>query len=208
MDAEPRWLNDAEQRAWMGYRRMRLLLDAQVARDLQEDSGLSAPDYDVLSTLSETEGHRWRLTKLADRMLWSKSRLSRHIARMEQRGLVTREECATDGRCAIVVLTDEGLRAIEKAAPDHVESVRRHFIDLLSVEQLDTLAAIADTVLTHLAERKAEDQPIRPAPRAMNKLGADLTQPDVSPGQGSTRKRAGRLSRGMGNDASGSGSAR
>ncbi|MER6946946.1 MarR family winged helix-turn-helix transcriptional regulator [Nonomuraea sp. NPDC000554] len=150
MDA--RWLDDDEFRAWIGYRRMRLLLDAQVTRDLLRDSGLSAPDYDVLSTLSETEGHRWRLTKLAERMLWSKSRLSRHISRMEQRGLVTREECESDARGAVVVLTEGGLRAIQEAAPDHVESVRRHFIDLLSKEQLEVLGAVAETVLAHLGE--------------------------------------------------------
>jgi DNA-binding MarR family transcriptional regulator len=152
MDAEPRWLTGAEQRAWIGYRRMRLLLDAQVTRDLMRDSGLSAPDYDVLSTLSSTAGHRRRLTELADRMLWSKSRLSRHIARMEQRGLVARQECGTDGRGTVVVLTRSGIRAIEKAAPDHVESVRRHFIDLLPAEQIDALAAIAETVLAHLSD--------------------------------------------------------
>jgi DNA-binding MarR family transcriptional regulator len=156
MDTEPRWLSDAEQRAWIGYRRMRLLLDTQVARDLQHDSGLSAPDYDVLSALSSTEGHRWRLTRLAERMLWSKSRLSRHIARMQQRGLVTHEECATDGRGALVVLTEAGLRAITEAAPDHVESVRRHFIDLLSAEQLETLATVTETVLAQLSEPSEE----------------------------------------------------
>ncbi|MFG2003850.1 MarR family winged helix-turn-helix transcriptional regulator [Spirillospora sp. NPDC048911] len=150
---EPRWLTDDEQRAWIGYRRMRLLLDAEVARDLLRDSGLSTPDYDVLSALSSTEPHRWRLTALADRMLWSKSRLSRHIARMEERGLVIREETADDGRGTEIVLTEEGLRAIQDAAPGHVESVRRHFIDLLSPEQLHVLAQVADTVLVHLGER-------------------------------------------------------
>jgi DNA-binding MarR family transcriptional regulator len=150
MDTEPRWLTDTEQNAWRGYRRMRLLLDAQIARDLAYDSGLSMPDYDVLSALSSTPAHRRRLTKLAERMLWSKSRLSRHIGRMEQRGLVTREECPGDARGAMIVLTAGGLRAIEEAAPDHVESVRRHFIDLLTPDQVDALAAISKTVLVHL----------------------------------------------------------
>jgi DNA-binding MarR family transcriptional regulator len=150
MDTEPRWLTDTEMAAWRGYRRMRLLLDAQIARDLGYDSGLSMPDYDVLSALSSATTHRWRLTKLAERMLWSKSRLSRHISRMEQRGLVTREECPGDARGAMIVLTEGGLRAIEAAAADHVESVRRHFIDLLAPDQLDALAAISTTVLGHL----------------------------------------------------------
>lgn len=149
---EPRWLDDDEYRAWIGYRRMRLLLDAQVSRDLLRDSGLSAPDYDVLSALTSTSDHRRRLTKLADRMLWSKSRLSRHISRMEQRGLVTREGFEGDGRGAVIVLTEGGLRAIREAAPDHVASVRRHFVDLLSREQIEVLATIAETVLDHLTD--------------------------------------------------------
>ncbi|MFF5209151.1 MarR family winged helix-turn-helix transcriptional regulator [Streptosporangium sp. NPDC000396] len=149
--ADPRWLDDREFRAWLGYRRMRLLLDARISRDLHRDSGLSDADYDVLSALTSRADRRWRLQELADRMLWSKSRLSRHIGRMEERGLVTREECATDGRGAVVVLSQGGLRAIEEAAPFHVESVRQNMIDLLTDEQLQTLGDIADTVLHHLA---------------------------------------------------------
>lgn len=154
--AAPRWLDEAEFRAWMGYRRMRLLLDAEVARDLMRTSGLSAPDYDVLSTLSDAEGNRQRLTALAARMLWSKSRLSRHIGRMEARGLVVRVEDADDGRRADVVLTEKGKHAITEAAPDHVESVRRHFVDLLTEEQLRVLGEVADTVLSHLPRSETE----------------------------------------------------
>lgn len=148
--ADPRWLTEAEYRAWLGYRRMRARLDLQLARDLARDSGLSEPDYDVLSTVSETEGHRMRLSELAALMLWSKSRLSHHITRMEQRGLVTREECASDGRGSFVVLTEDGMRAIEAAAPGHVASVREHFIDLLTDRQIGTLTAITQAVLSRL----------------------------------------------------------
>ena len=71
---------------------------------------------------------------------------------MEQRGLVTREECTADARGALVVLTPAGLAAIEAAAPDHLASVRRHFIDLLSRQQIETLAELTDTVVRHLTE--------------------------------------------------------
>jgi DNA-binding MarR family transcriptional regulator len=159
----PRWLDPAEDRAWRGYRRMRALLDLQINRDLARDAGLSEPDYDVLSNLSETEGYRWRLSDLAGRMLWSKSRLSHHLTRMQQRGLVTREDCPEDGRGAVVVLTQGGLRAIQAAAPDHVASVRRHLIDLLSPDQIAALGDITETVLSHLAT--LDQQPARrPAP--------------------------------------------
>lgn len=150
--AEPRWLSDAEYRAWIGYRRMRLLLDAQIARDLAHDSQLSPADYDVLSNLSEIEGRRFRLSALAVQMGWSKSRLSRHLSRMAERGLVIRENSPDDGRGAEIVLTDKGMRAIVAAAPDHVESVRRHFVDLLSAEELRVLGDVAERVLAALPE--------------------------------------------------------
>jgi DNA-binding MarR family transcriptional regulator len=147
---EPRWLTDDEMRAWRGYRRMRTLLDLQLARDLAQDAGLSEADYDVLSTLSETEGHRWRLNELAGQLLWSKSRASHHISRMEQRGLVAREECPEDGRGAMVVLTGDGMRAIVGAAPGHVASVRRHMIDLMTEAELAALDAFSHRVVAHL----------------------------------------------------------
>jgi DNA-binding MarR family transcriptional regulator len=147
---EPAWLDETEARAWRGYMRMRTLLHAQILRELAREAGLSGPDYDVLSNVSEAPGRRARLGDLAARMAWSRSRLSHHITRMERRGLVTREDCASDGRGAFVVLTDAGWRAIRGAAPGHVASVRRHFIDLLSREQLDALAEISRTVVREL----------------------------------------------------------
>jgi DNA-binding MarR family transcriptional regulator len=149
---DAKWLSEDEAGAWRGYLRMRTLLTAQIGRDLADDSGLSDPDYTVLSNLSEAEGHRWRLNELATRMLWSKSRLSHQIARMQERGLVAREDCVSDARGAFVVLTTNGLRAIKAAAPPHVASVRRHFIDLLTPEEIDTLATIANRVVDHLSE--------------------------------------------------------
>lgn len=148
--AQPRWLDEREQSAWRGYRRMRRLLDLELARELMRDAGLSEPDYDVLSDLSETPDQRLRLSELADRMLWSRSRLSHHLTRMQQRGLVSREECASDGRGAVVVLTAEGRRAIEAAAPGHVAAVRRHLIDLLTPDEVAALDALTHRVVDHL----------------------------------------------------------
>ncbi|MFI6598607.1 MarR family winged helix-turn-helix transcriptional regulator [Nonomuraea sp. NPDC050536] len=149
-NAETRWLDEREMRAWIGYRRMRLLLDLELGRDLMNASGLSEPDYDVLSNLSEAPGRSMRLSALAAHMHWSKSRLSHHITRMQQRGLVERQECADDGRGSAVVLTDTGWDSIVQAAPGHVESVRRHLIDLMTEEELDALAAFSRRVIEKL----------------------------------------------------------
>jgi DNA-binding MarR family transcriptional regulator len=141
-----RWLTPAEDRAW----RMRTLLDLQLARDLAAESGLSETDYDVLSTLSEAPGDRWRANELAARLLWSSSRLAHHVGRMERRGLVARAAVDSDGRGAEVVLTDRGRRVLEAAAPGHLRSVRRHLVDLLTPAEVDALAAIAAKVVRNL----------------------------------------------------------
>jgi DNA-binding MarR family transcriptional regulator len=147
-----KWLDDDEQRAWRAYRRMVLLVDSAVARELTRDCGLSMPDYQVLSALSEAEGHRRRLTELAARMQWSPSRLSHHVTRMEQRSLVTRADCTEDLRAAYVVLTETGWQAIEAAAPDHVTSVRANLIDLLNCDEIAALMSIGEKVIAHFGE--------------------------------------------------------
>ena len=148
---EANWLSAEEERAWRGYRRMRTLLDLQIARDLARDSHLSEADYDVLSTLTEKPGRNWRASELAAQLLWSTSRLAHHLGRMEGRGLIARGECAEDGRGATVTLTRAGWAALQAAAPEHVASVRRHFIDLLTPPEVQALAAVAGKVLAHLA---------------------------------------------------------
>jgi DNA-binding MarR family transcriptional regulator len=104
----------------------------------------------VLVQLSEAPGGRLRAFELGGLTQWEKSRLSHHITRMADRGLVRRESCPTDNRGAFVVMTAAGRKAIEAAAPLHVEHVRRLFIDSLTPEQLDALAEISDAVLAGL----------------------------------------------------------
>jgi DNA-binding MarR family transcriptional regulator len=135
---------------------MRTLLDLQLARDLNRDSGLSEPDYDVLSTLSGSPDGRWRAGDLAARLSWSTSRLTHHVTRMQSRGLVARQATAQDGRGAVICLTDDGWATLREAAPPHVQSVRRHFIDLLTAEEVDTLAAITEKVLAGLTAAQEE----------------------------------------------------
>jgi DNA-binding MarR family transcriptional regulator len=146
-----RWLTDDEMRAWRGHLRMSWLLDAAIARDLARDSRLSHPDYYVLVSLSETPEQRMRMSDLAAGILWSKSRLSHQIRRMEARGLVRREDCSSDGRGTFAVLTPMGLDAINAAAPYHVESIRRHLLDPLTPQQIAALADVSGVVTDRLA---------------------------------------------------------
>lgn len=153
---EPRWLDELEARAWRGYTRMRVELEAALSRELSRHSGLSHADYAVLVELSEVEEGRLRAFQLGRALRWEKSRLSHHLKRMEARGLVRREECAEDSRGSEVVLTAEGRAVIEQAAPAHVEDVRRLMIDHLTPGQLEVLADIAEVVLAGLEQ--ADDE--------------------------------------------------
>src|ERR1700710_2840237 len=151
----PGWLSPDEQRAWRALLQMTAQLDTEVNRQLQDTSGLSKADYDVLVPLSETPQGKLRPFELAQALSWEQSRLSHHLGRMQRRGLVEREECASDRRGAFVVLTDAGRAAIERAAPAHVETVRQLVFDGLTREQVRTLAEIGNHVLNRLQDARA-----------------------------------------------------
>src|SRR4051794_3248840 len=140
-----RWLSPDEERAWRAFRRVMVVVQTETARDLAA-TGLSEPDYEVLSTLSERPAHTSTLGRQADKMGWSRSRLSRQATRMESRGLLRRAPDPTDGRGCLLILTAHGLQALENAAPIHVQSVRRHFMDRLAPEDLTALEQIAAKV--------------------------------------------------------------
>jgi DNA-binding MarR family transcriptional regulator len=138
---------------------MRALLDLQIVRDLAAH-GLSEADYDVLSTLSEHENAQMRVGELARWMLWSQSRLSHHLTRMQARGLVHRTGTAGDGRGAIVSLSEDGWTVLRTAAPSHVQSVRDNFIDVLTPAQPKAVGAAAQRVVKRLSpDRPGLDHP-------------------------------------------------
>jgi DNA-binding MarR family transcriptional regulator len=148
---EPRWLDDDELSAWRNYSLMQLQLFALLGRELAAD-GLSYPDYLVLAHLDQSDGCQLRLNQLGQDLGWEKSRVSHHVRRMEQRGLVRKVKCPTDQRGWFVAITDTGRAANRAAAPGHVATVRRHVVDLLSADQLRTLDEIAQIVLANLPQ--------------------------------------------------------
>ena len=144
-----RWLTEEEQLAWRTHLEVSKLLTYQLERDLQP-FGLTFHDYEVLVNLSEADDHRMRMSDLARATLQSKSRLSHQITRMENAGLVRRENCESDRRGLYTVLTDHGWETMKRVAPHHVAAVREHFIDLLSPEELAALRGFLTPVAQHL----------------------------------------------------------
>ena len=147
---ESMWLSSTEQHTWRRWLRVNALLPAALHRELQSDAGLSLPDFEVLVQLTDSTEGRVRVSTLARGLHWERSRASHHLTRMERRGLIQREECSDDGRGAWIVLTAEGLAAIEKAAPPHVQTVRRLVFEALTPDELDVLSTVIDKVLARL----------------------------------------------------------
>lgn len=150
--SETRWLSDEEQRMWRRYRDVNQLLDLAIERQLQRDAAMSQSDYSVLVSLSEAEGGGLRARDLGAALGWDRSRVSHQVRRMEGRGLVSKNECAEDGRGTIVSLTDEGARAIGSVAPKHVEKVRELFIDVVSDDEVRMLTEIYERVVARIGE--------------------------------------------------------
>jgi len=158
---EPHWLNAREDRAWRAFIHAHQRIEVHLNRRLQE-SGLSGADYEVLAVLSGHDGDRMPARDLCNTLGWEKSRVSHQVQRMQKDGLIGREPNPDDARSTMVCLLPAGRAAIEKAAPRHVEDVRRNFIDLLTPAELDMLAALNERVLHHLAtddDSPAEDEP-------------------------------------------------
>ena len=160
---EPDWLNAREDRAWRAFMHARDQLNACLNQQLLQDSGLSGADYEILAVLSGLPEGRMPAQELGALVRWEKSRLSHQVRRMQDRGLVAREANPADGRSAMICLLPAGRRAIQDAAPRHVHNVRRHFTDLFTPAELDTLAGLNQRILRHLA---GEPRPEEAAPAA------------------------------------------
>ena len=148
----PKWLNPREMKAWRSYiiasRRLLEALDSDL-----EGHDLSMADYEVLAQLSDAPDRRMRMTELAETAMLSKSRLSHRMKVMEKAGWVRREVCPEDKRGSFAVMTEQGWRAIVKAAPDHVSSVRNRFVDNLTSKDQEDLAKIFDRVTIKLRDQ-------------------------------------------------------
>lgn len=144
------WLTDDQQRIWRSWLSASSRVPARLGQQLQQDSGLSLQDYEVLVTLNEAAAGSCRITELATMLEWERSRMSHHLNRMDKRGLIRRYACPDDGRAQLVELTPEGRSALDKAAPGHVNAVRSVLLDALSDQDAAELGRITALIAAHL----------------------------------------------------------
>jgi DNA-binding MarR family transcriptional regulator len=126
--------------AWRAFLNAHAAVVGRIERELTEEGYIPLTWYDVLVALSEAPDGRLRLRELADRVVLSRSGLTRLVDRLETAQLIRREACETDKRGAYAVLTDEGRSVLRRTWPAYARGISAYFARHLSDGQARTLA--------------------------------------------------------------------
>ncbi|GAA3208916.1 MarR family winged helix-turn-helix transcriptional regulator [Nonomuraea helvata] len=151
---DPRWLDATEMAAWRAFLSTSHLLERRIEEQLKAAAGLTHPQYEILVRLAEAPRRQMRMTELSRGAVVSKSALTYQITQLEKAGLVERATCPGDERGVLAVLTDAGLRCLERVAPGHVEVVREYLIDRLSREELQAMTTAMQKTEAVLRSRR------------------------------------------------------
>jgi DNA-binding MarR family transcriptional regulator len=135
-------LSPQEFRVWHAFKLMGEDVMERVGRDITEATGLSGPDFGVLSRVVDMGKGEMRQQRLAESMGWDKSRLSHHLTRMQRRHLIDRVEA--EKRVVLVVITKVGRAKLDAARPVHAESIRRNLLSRLSAQQIEMIVRVSN----------------------------------------------------------------
>ncbi len=150
-------LSARELAAWRGMLEAHARLVGDLDAELERDHGLPLSSYEVLMYLGDADNGRLRMSELADRLLLSRSGISRLVDRLQRQGLVERHRCPDDGRGFEAALTTSGRAKLGAARPDHLAGVRRHFLARLEPAELDSLAGLWRRLLGQAHERELDE---------------------------------------------------
>jgi DNA-binding MarR family transcriptional regulator len=141
-DRPPMDPSDWRLQVWRGFLHAHATVIRELERELSSAQGMSLAWYDVLLQLAEAPERRLRMAQLADRVLLSRSGLTRLVDRLEAEGLVRREPSPRDARGTYTVLTVAGIDRLRRAVPTHLGGVREHWIGLFSDDELRALGEL------------------------------------------------------------------
>lgn len=134
---------------WRSFLRAHTGVVRELERELLAATSMPLSSYDVLLQLAEAPHRRLRMADLADRVLLSRSGLTRLIDRLQGEGLVRREPSPDDARGTFTVLTEEGMKRLRAAAPVHLAGIRRHWLAHFSDDELRQLGALLGRIAPH-----------------------------------------------------------
>ncbi len=132
------WAAD-DVRAWSALLRAHAALVRQVDADVTSRAGIPLRWYDVLLELNAAPQRRLRMQELGERVVLSRSRVSRVVDELEAAGLVRRVVNPQDRRSSFAALTPEGRRTLRKAAPVYLAAIKKHFTARLAPAQIGLL---------------------------------------------------------------------
>ena len=151
-----RWLTPEEMRAWLAFLNCSTLLSDYLDQQLRRDAGLTHADYYLLARLSGAPDRALAMSRLAEQLKFTRSRLTRAVIRLEDAGFVRRRDDPADRRGQLAQLTDRGVELMTEVAPGHVAAVRRAVFDALGPEQVAQLATISETITAALTQADEE----------------------------------------------------
>lgn len=128
--------NDPRLASWRAFLEAHARVSRRLDDELRAEHGLSLAEYDALLQLAEAPGHRLRMNQLADRVILSRSGVTRLIDRLSIDGFVERAHCSSDARGAEAVLTEAGLDCLRRAARTHLRGIDRHFLAIIPADDL------------------------------------------------------------------------
>ena len=141
--------------AWELYFTTTARLTERIEAALKCQSGLSMPEYSVLLMTDRAGEAGIRPSVLAHKVVFSRSRLTHTMKRLESRNLISRRPCQGDGRGGLVFLTDAGKRLFDEAAIVQRDVIRRLFLNEITPEEIDMLTGL----FSRVSERINNDTP-------------------------------------------------
>lgn len=138
---------DVELEVWRTFLRAHSRITRRLETDLLAAHDLPLAEYDVLVQLVQAPDRRLRMTELADRVLLSRSGLTRLVDRLEREGLVQRVACRSDARGLFAVLTPAGLDRLRTASATHLAGIVAYFTGRLRPDELATLGPLLDKLV-------------------------------------------------------------
>lgn len=148
----PGVLSEQQLQAWRRFLRAHALVTRRLESDLLTEQQLPLASYDVLVQLVEAPQHRLRMSELAEKVLLSRSGLTRLVDRLEREGLVGREPCEDDARGLYTVMTAAGYERLRGATGTHLRGVAQHGMGRLDDAEARQLSALLARMLDEPVE--------------------------------------------------------
>ena len=166
---------------WRTFLQAHALLSRRLDEELRSEQSMSLAEYDALVQLALAPHRRLRMSQLADRVVLSRSGVTRLVDRLESAGLVERSQCTTDARGAEAVISEEGLTRLRRASRTHLRGIDRYFLGPLSADELGAIGRSLGAIVEVLRNRDSRDASAARELEAAGSDAAGLTSEAGSP---------------------------